>query len=267
MNFNHIYAVALRQYYLLRSGPTRIVPYFLWSTLDVIVWGFITKFLGNITTEGFAIAVSLLGAIILWDFFIRAMQGVTTAFFEDVWSKNFLNIFASPLSLGEYVTGLSITSIITSILAFLVVIIVALTSFGFSFAFLGLSILPFMLVLFLIGIALGIFAVGIVLRLGPSAEWFIWPIPALLTPFAGVYYPVSTLPVWMQWVAHVLPPSYVFEGMRSVIQTGRFATGDLVIATVLSLVYIALAYLFLRRIYRLALKTGLIARYSAESTV
>ena len=29
------------------------------------------------------------------------------------------------------------------------------------------------------------------LRLGPAAEWFIWPIPALISPFAGVFYPLT----------------------------------------------------------------------------
>jgi ABC-2 type transport system permease protein len=31
----------------------------------------------------------LLGAVLLWDFFTRVMHGVTIAFFEDVWSRNF----------------------------------------------------------------------------------------------------------------------------------------------------------------------------------
>ena len=36
----------------------------------------------------------LLGAVLLWDFFSRVMHGVTTTFFEDVWSRNFLNLFS-----------------------------------------------------------------------------------------------------------------------------------------------------------------------------
>jgi len=52
-----------------------------------------------------------LGAVLLWDFFIRVMQGVTMAFFEDVWSRNFLNIFATPLSISEYIAGLVLSAI------------------------------------------------------------------------------------------------------------------------------------------------------------
>jgi len=95
--------------------------------------------------------------------------------------------------------------------------------FGLSFLSYGLLLIPFLLVLFLFGIALGIFASTVVLRLGPASEWFIWPVPALISPFAGVFYPVATLPAWMQGIAHVLPPSYVFEGMRAIVAGAEFS--------------------------------------------
>ena len=50
--------------------------------------------------------------------------------------------------------------------------------------------------------------------------------PALLSPFAAVFYPLAVLPQWMQGVAHVLPPAYVFEGMRHA--AGQFAIPFLV---------------------------------------
>jgi ABC-2 type transport system permease protein len=207
----------------------------------------------------------LLGAVLLWDFFTRVMQGVTIAFFEDVWSRNFLNIFATPLSIWEYVLGLVISSIATSSFGLIVMLMLATSVFGLSFFVYGLILVPSLLVLFAFGIALGIIASAIVLRLGPAAEWFIWPIPALLSPFAAVFYPLSTLPRWMQYVAHLLPPSYVFEAMRAIL-AGR-ATSPVVLlwAASLAVLYIALAGWFFARIYRHAVRTGLIARYSAES--
>jgi ABC-2 type transport system permease protein len=266
MNVKRIYAIVLRQVYLLRKTPTRLVPYFLWSILDVILWGFISKFFAGVAGGGTFFAAALLGAVILLDFFTRAMQGISTAFFEDVWSRNFLNLFGSPLTLPEYVAGLVISSAATTAIAFAVALLVAALVFGFSLAPLGLAVFAFLVVLTLFGIAFGVFAVAAVLRLGPSAEWMIWPIPAFLAPFMGVFYPLATLPAWLQWVARLLPPSYVFENMRSIISTGTFSSVDLLIASALSLVYIALAYGLLRSAYRYVLRTGLIARYSAENT-
>jgi len=130
---------------------------------------------------------TLLGAVLLWDFMVRIMQGVTLAFLEDVWTRNFLNIFATPLSIPEYVSGLVISSIATSSVGLVVMILLATLVFGLSFFIYGAMLVPFLAVLFLLGIALGILGSAIVLRLGPAAEWFIWPIPALLSPFAGVF--------------------------------------------------------------------------------
>ena len=39
MNLNRAYAVFLRQYYLLKSGMTRIIPLFAWVGIDMILWG------------------------------------------------------------------------------------------------------------------------------------------------------------------------------------------------------------------------------------
>lgn len=265
MNRRRVSAIVLRQFYLIRGSFSRMVPLFAWITIDIVLWGFITKYLNSVTASGFDFVPTLLGAVLLWDFFIRVMQGVTMAFFEDVWSRNFLNFFATPLSVSEYVGGLVLSSIATSSIGLLVMLILAVIVFGLSFFMFGLLLVPFLLVLFLFGIALGIFASAMVLRLGPSAEWFVWPIPALISPFAGVFYPLSTLPHWMQYISHLLPPAYVFESMRAIV-LGREASWEaLVWGACLAVLYILIAGRFFARTYRHAVRTGLIARYSAES--
>jgi ABC-2 type transport system permease protein len=187
------------------------------------------------------------------------------AFFEDVWSRNFLNIFATPLSIAEYLGGLVISSIATSSVGLAVMLILTTLIFGLSFTAYGLMFIPFLLVLFLCGIALGIFSSAVVLRLGPASEWFIWPIPALISPFAGVFYPLSTLPQWMQGVAVLLPPSYVFDGMRAIVATGGISPSKVLWGGGLAILYVLLACWFFARTYRYAVRTGLLARYSAES--
>jgi ABC-2 type transport system permease protein len=196
---------------------------------------------------------------------LGVLEGVTMAFFEDVWSRNFLNIFATPLSLPEYVGGLVLSSIATSSVGLIVMLVVAGAAFGLSLLVYGVMLVPFLLVLFLFGIALGIFGSAVVLRLGPAAEWFVWPIPAVVSPFAGVFYPLSTLPEWMRFIARLLPPSYVFEGMRAIVSGGAFSATALLWGVGLAVLYILLACWFFTRVYRYAVRTGLIARYSAES--
>ena len=259
------FAIVLRQYYLLRGSLARIFPIFAWIAVDMILWGFLTRYLNTLASPGFNFVPALLGAVLLWDFFIRVMQGITMAFLEDVWSRNFLNIFASPLLLSEYVSGLIISSIATSLVGLGVMLVIATAFFKLSFFAYGLAVLPFLFVLFLLGIALGVFGSALVLRFGPASEWFIWPLPALISPFAGVLYPVSTLPHWMQFVSHFLPPSYVFEGLRAIVSGGAASGVALAGGVGLALVYILLAYIFFIAVYKKAIRRGLIARYSAEN--
>jgi ABC-2 type transport system permease protein len=258
-------AIVLRQFYLLRGSLTRIVPLFVWVAIDIVLWGFITRYLNTVAGSGLDFVPLLLGAVLLWDFFSRVMHGVTTAFFEDVWSRNFVNLFATPLTLAEYLGGLVVSSTVTSAIGLLVMLVLAAGVFGLSFFVYGLTLLPFLLVLFLFGVALGILGSGTVLRLGPAAEWFVWPIPALVSPFVGVFYPLATLPPWMQHLGRLLPPSYVFEGMRTILAGGAAPTGTLVLGAGLSTAYLALACWIFARIYGYAVRTGLLARYSAES--
>jgi ABC-2 type transport system permease protein len=265
MRARRVAAVALRQFYLYRGSPTRVVPLFAWVAIDITLWGFISRYLNTIASPGYDFVPGLLGAVLLWDFLTRVMQGVSTAFLEDVWSRNFLNMFATPLLISEYVLGLVITAIATSLIGLVTMLALASAAFGLSFFVYGAALLPFVLVLFLTGIALGIAGSAMVLRLGPASEWFIWPLPALIAPFAGVFYPLSTLPGWMQAVSRFLPPAYVFEGMRATVRHAHWDMKILPVGLVLATIYIVAAAFLFSRVYRTAVRTGLLARYSAES--
>src|SRR5215813_9969556 len=219
-------AIVLRHLYLVSGSPARVLPLFAWVAIDMVLWGFITKYLNAVSSAKFDFVPVFLGAVLLWDFFTRVMHGVTMAFMEDVWSRNFLNIFATPLSISEYVSGLVLSTIGTSAVGLVVMLFLASAIFGLSFFSYGIA-----LVLFLFGIALGVLGAAIVLRFGPASEWFIWPVPALVSPFAGVFYPISTLPHCMQYICLLLPPSYIFENVRAIVAGGAASVPELFIGT------------------------------------
>src|SRR5512146_3440629 len=129
MVLNRTAAIILRQFYLMRGSPARVLPLFVWIAVDMVLWGFITRYLNAVARAGFDFVPALLGAVLLWDFFTRVMQGVTMAFLEDVWSRNFLNLFASPLSIGEYIGGLVISSVATSSVGLLAMVVLAAAAF------------------------------------------------------------------------------------------------------------------------------------------
>ncbi|MBN2292530.1 MAG: ABC transporter permease [Pirellulales bacterium] len=267
MSISRIYAVFLRQVFLIRSNPTRLVSMFLWIIMDVILWGFITKYLGSLGRDTLSFVNIMLGAIILWGFTTRIEHGVMTTFLEDTWSRNLINYFASPLQIDEYICGLVVTSIAMGICGLLLMLLIAGLCFGYNIFAIGFYLLPFLLVLFIFGIAIGIFVSALIFRLGPAAEWIGWPIPMVLSVFSGVFYPVSNLPKFLRVVSRVLPASYVFESMRAILMN-RLFPGRLVIylciGLALSCAYLLVTYFFFVRVYRYNLKHGTIARFNIE---
>lgn len=268
MSLTRVYAVFLRQMYLIAGNPTRLSSVFLWLLIDVVQWGFVRKYLQTFGEATFGFVTVILGAIVFFEFCARIQAGVMTSFLEDVWSQNFVNFFASPLKLSEYVTGLVLTSIVTAMSGLVAMVILAGVAFGYDVLVWGVMILPFMLILFIFGAAMGIFVSGVIFRFGPTAEWLGWPIPFLLSVFVGVYYPIATLPVPMQVVSRFIPASYVFESMRQILDRSGDTSQlgmNLAIGGGLSLLYLAGGYWFFVRIYQRNLRSGAIARFSAEA--
>jgi ABC-2 type transport system permease protein len=265
MSVRPVLGIVLRQLYLLRSSPVRVLPLFAWALIDIVLWGFMARYLNTLDTKTADFVPQLLGAVLFWDFFARVMQGVTMPFFEDLWSRNFVNLFAAPLSIAQYVSGLVIASILTSAVGLVVMLLLATSAFGLDLFRLGSWLVPAVLVLFLFGTALGIVACALVLRFGPASEWLVWPIPGFLSPFAAVFYPLSTLPEWMRAVARVIPPAYIFEDLRAIIAGGRPEPGAQLVAAGIAIVQVLLAARLFVLVYRHAVRHGLLARYSAES--
>lgn len=268
MSLTRIFAIYVRQLFLLKSNPTRLATVFLWMVINIIQWGFITKYIGTFGEATFGFVTVILGAILLWEFMSRIQQGILMAFLEDIWTQNFINFFASPLTINEYLCGLVMTSISTGLAGFLAVVTIAGVIFGYNILQIGVLLAPFMLILLIFGIAMGVFVSAIIFRLGPSAEWFGWPIPMILSLFSGVYFPISTLPPFLHAFAKIIPASYVFESMRSIIATGTFPGNlgiNLLIGMLLALAYLVGASRVFIYIYRKNLESGTIARFNAEA--
>jgi len=268
MSFTRVYAIFLRQVFLIKSNPARLATIFLSVVVDTLQWGFISKYLGSLGQSTFSFITVILGAIILWEFVTRTQHGLMRGFLEDIWTQNFINVFASPLEIKEYLAGLVITSVVTSLSGFGIMVSIAGLAFGYNIFKIGFFLLPFVSILFVFGIAMGVLMSAIIFRLGPSGEWLGWPVPLVLSIFSGVYYPISTLPGVLQIIAKLMPPCYVFESMRSILATGTFGTDlyvNLVIGASLAILSLLTAYRFFVGIYRYNLKTGAIARFNAEA--
>src|SRR5205823_9907913 len=132
---------------------------------------------------------------------------------------NLGNLMISPLRPIEFVAALMTMSIVRLAIGMVPVILLAIAFFGFNLFGLGLALGAFFLNLILTSWSVGIVVSGVVLRNGMGAESLAWTVMFVLMPLTCVYYPVSILPEWLQWIAWSLPPTYVFEGMRALVMS------------------------------------------------
>lgn len=265
MNLRVIWALVLRYIFLYTRNPIRLVEMVFWPLVDLLVWGNLTLFLQRNTTEEFGgFILFLLGAMILWDILFRAQQGVAISFLEDVWTRNLLNVFVAPVRTTEYLAATFMVGVLRIGVTGVVLGLVSWLAYQFNLFTLEWWLVPFFLNLMLFGWSLGMISTALILRWGQAAESLAWAVPFFIQPVVAVFYPVADMPAWSQPLAWCFPATYVFEGMREVMQTGTMATGLLVKAVLLNLVYLVAAGALFFQILRLTRKRGLLTKFATQ---
>jgi ABC-2 type transport system permease protein len=210
-------AMVWRYWYLLRSSWPRLLDLIYWPAVQMLMWGFLQHYISQ--NAGFFAQAggTFIGALLLWDILFRGQLGFSISFLEEMWSRNMANLMISPLRPLEFVIALTIMSVVRLAIGVIPVSLLAIAFFGFNLWGLGIALAAFFANLLLTSWSVGIFVSGLVLRNGLGAENLAWTIMFILLPLTCVYYPVTVLPHWLQHVAWLLPPTYVFEGMRALM--------------------------------------------------
>ena len=238
-SLRRIGAVMLRHWYLIAGSWPRFLDLAYWPMVQMILWGFIQTFLIQQSTFFAQAAGVLLAGVMLWDVLFRGQIGLAISFFEEVYSRNLGHLLATPLTIGEYMVALMSVSLMRTVVGLFPATIFAIWFFGFSLYSLGIALVVFFLSLMAFGWAIGLFVAGLVMRYGLGAESFAWAFIFALAPLSGVYYPISILPGWVQLLSDLIPASYVFEGMRSVLIDHIVRLDLMAMGAVLNIVWLA----------------------------
>ena len=238
---HRIGAMILRYWYLLMSSWPRLMELVYWPALQIITWGFLQNYISQ--NAGFFAQAggTLIGAVILWDILFRGQLGFSISFLEEMWARNLGNLMMSPLKPIEFLISLMIMSLIRLAIGIIPMVILAMF-FKFNLFTLGLPLIAFFCNLIFTSWSLGIFVSGLVLRNGLGAESIVWTLMFGLMPLACVYYPVSVLPTWLQYVAWALPPTYVFEGMRALLFDHTFRADLMLTALAINVVLFIVSF-------------------------
>lgn len=251
-----IYALVLRHIYIWRSSVMRLVDSIYWPAVQMVMWGFMTQYLMPQASFVAQAAGILLSGLLLWEVVVRGNLSLSIAFLEEMWSRNLGHLFVSPIRSWELATGIVIAALLRTLLGLIPVSLLAWAFFGFSIYSLGLPLLAFFVILQMFSWSIGLAMSGLIMRVGQSAESFAWAAVFILMPISGVYYPISVLPRWLQVVAHGLPTSYVFEGMRAILLDRQVHWDLLGIAFGLSVFYLVAGFQIFQWFFRASRRAG-----------
>jgi ABC-2 type transport system permease protein len=215
--------VVERNAYLVRRYVWWELAFFLWTVANTLTIVFIAEGVeatgGQIDVERVT-TVLLIGAV-MWAYLGMIFEILTETVAWERWEGTIEYTFMAPLSRPVHLAGMGLFAIVygllQSTLLFTVVafffdlsmpeanfaaalVVVAVASISFVGIGMMTSVLP--LISPEKGTQLGFIAQG------------------LLLVVSGVYYPVSVLPEWMQWLATISPATYALEGTRDAILEG-----------------------------------------------
>jgi ABC-2 type transport system permease protein len=249
MKLYRINALLMRHLYLNKRSVPRMMDIFFWPVMTIVLWGFISLYLEKANLDSLNIVAVLLGAVLLWEVLNESQHSISVAFLEEVWEKNLLNIFVTPLKLSEFIASTVGLGVVRVSLVSIVMIILSFFAYSFNIFSLGFYLIPFIINLLIFGWVLGLVITAVILRWGSSAQVLAFGIMFLVQPFTAVFYPVSVLPKFIQYISLAIPSTHVFEGMRAVVQTGSFPMFNLVMSIILNLIYLTLASMFFYKMF------------------
>ena len=237
MNLNKIFALSLRHVYLIKGSFPRILDLIYWPTIQIFLWGFISKFF-TLNSSYFENTVGIiLSAAILYDFLFRSSISYNMMFLEEIWSRNFTNLFIAPIKLSEIIAALTFTAIFRTLIGLVPAALLAIPLFGVSIFKIGAPLIFLLITLYIFGVTLGLLVTSGLVRFGPSFENIAWASLFFLAPLGCIYYPIEILPDWLQIIAKLLPLVHIFEEMRNVLIHDIINYYQILKAIIISFIY------------------------------
>lgn len=258
MSFHRIYAIILRHLYAFRKNLDRLTDVFYWPLVDLLLWGLTGVFIEKQAAHIPSLTLMLISGTIFWLIVWRGSAEITLGALSEVWDKNLINLFVTPLKFWEWISAFVLLSVMKALISFLFGLGFAFFLYKLNFLIYGWYLLPFLVILLINGWCVGFLVAGFILRYGGKAQNLAWTAVYVLAPFVAIFYPVSILPRWAQAISSAIPASYVFENMREFIASGTLDPQKFYFAGLLSILYLTLSLVFLYKSFQRTLKRGLV---------
>lgn len=85
----------------MRRNIDKLTDNFYWITLDVFIWGITSVYFQRFSGDFQSIVLMIMSAVIFWNMVYRAQVDFSMALLEELWNRNLVNIFVSPITFWE----------------------------------------------------------------------------------------------------------------------------------------------------------------------
>jgi ABC-2 type transport system permease protein len=223
LEFIGLFGMVERNWYLVKRYAWWEFAFFFWTAANTLTIVFIAKGVeatgGQINTQELT-TILLIGAVI-WSYLGIIFELLIETVAWERWEGTIEYTFMAPLTRAVHLLGTGVFAIFYGLVRAAIVFTVIAGFFG-----LHMPNANFLAALVIIGVAsISFVGIGMMTAVLPlispeKGTQFGYVGQGLMLVVSGVYYPVSVLPEWMQWIAKISPATYALRGVRDAILNG-----------------------------------------------
>jgi ABC-2 type transport system permease protein len=216
-----LFGVVERNLYLTKRYFLWDVAFLLWTIANTLTIVFISRGVDLSPAARNELATKLLVGGVIWAFLGIIFEIVTETVAWERWEGTIEYTFMAPVSRPVHLIGMGIYAVIYGLVraAAIFVAVVAFigihlphANYGAAVALLAIASISF--------IGVGMMTAVLPLISPEKGTQLGFVAQGLMLVVSGVYYPVSVLPHWMQWIAKISPATYALRGNRNQILNG-----------------------------------------------
>jgi ABC-2 type transport system permease protein len=216
-----LFGIVERNVYLTKRYFLWDIAFMFWTIANTLTIVFIARAADLPAAKENTLALALLVGATIWAFLGIIFEFMTETVAWERWEGTIEYTFMAPLSRLVHLFGQGAFAVLyglvrAAILFFAVAAFLGLhapnANYGAAFALLALASISF--------IGVGIMTSVLPLISPEKGAQLGFVAQGLMLVVSGVYYPVSVMPEWMQWVAKISPATYALRGCRASIVEG-----------------------------------------------
>lgn len=257
INFNRVWALVLRYAISMRHNFDRLSDMFFWPAMDLLLYGLTGLYLAQSTGKSINYLFVVLSGLIFWIVVWRAYYEVTTNLMAEIWDRNIVNLFTTPLKIYEWISAFVVFGFLKTFVSVSFSALLSFIFYHYNIFLFGGYLFIFIFNLLLTGWTIGFITSAFLIRFGQKIQTLAWTSAFLVAPFSALYYPVSILPHWAQTIAYFIPSTYIFEEIRRMLFTGVVSYDKLLVSFILNIIYLSFSIWFFVWMFNKSRKLGL----------